>query len=277
MKRFKKKFNLTYNMGEAESSDSFNGSESSLDHISHEYLFNILTREKAKQDLQSIGKTFYKEVLSVLKQKERKLYASMSQKSLVIDASDEKEKIEVKSIRKTISDIINLREKKVIMLALVRARIESTIINKEVMTYEEEEFFQDCVRLFRNFKDKTMDQKIDTTLSSTIQSGAVQAESQKTETQSSSVSELTSTNSEPVAETKLETTETQTQESEISTDVKTIKIKFLSPMTKFYGPKKKIYGPFEAGDSADIPEIVANILIKKGRAEKVENAYCGIN
>jgi len=247
--------------------------------ISYDYLFNLLSREKSKQDLQDIEKSFYKTTLYLLNQKEKKICAQMSQQSLLSDSSFEKEKIQTSSIRKTFTDIINLRQKKVILLALMRSRIESTIINKELFTYEEESFFEDSVRLFRSFKSGLFNQD----LSDFKIESQNKINSEELKSSDDTLKDDISTNSEGINKNstdvdsnkesnlnKISESLESKEELNINENSEMINIKFLSKMSKFYGPKKEIYGPFSEDDEAEIPAIVANILIKKGRAEKYD-------
>jgi DNA replication initiation complex subunit (GINS family) len=50
-----------------------------------------------------------------------------------------------------------------------------------------------------------------------------------------------------------------------------LKIKFKEFVPKFLGKELEIYGPFESGDVADLPIELANILLKKEKAEEFNN------
>ncbi len=47
-------------------------------------------------------------------------------------------------------------------------------------------------------------------------------------------------------------------------------VRILSPVPKFVGKEKEIYGPFEEDEVANLPAIIADILVKKGRAEEMQ-------
>ncbi|MFH1398546.1 MAG: hypothetical protein ABIG95_00360 [Candidatus Woesearchaeota archaeon] len=46
-------------------------------------------------------------------------------------------------------------------------------------------------------------------------------------------------------------------------------IRFLQPVPQFVGKNLEVYGPFEEEDLAKIPAELANILLKKGKAEQI--------
>lgn len=48
-----------------------------------------------------------------------------------------------------------------------------------------------------------------------------------------------------------------------------VKVRFLSDVPKFVGRDLEQYGPYKPGDVESLPDSVASILVKKGRAEEV--------
>ena len=230
------------------------------ENISYEYLFDLLRREKTREDLQSIDKDFYKNIFFNLNKREKIIQEKQSQTSLITNIDFEKEKIEVKNIRKIAQDIMDRRQKKIILLGLTRARIPGTIINNDLFTEREEEFFNKCVELFRKFKhevESSIISEYDNQDNLNVEDKPIEIPKQIDE-----------------QEQKPETKEVEEpkiiQEKEVKKEeYKTIKVEFLNEITKFYSPNKEILGPFEKGQIAEVPEIIANILIKKGRAKKI--------
>jgi DNA replication initiation complex subunit (GINS family) len=222
--------------------------------ISYEHLFDLLRREKTREDLQSIDKHFYIDVFGSLKSKELIIKQKESQTSLVININLEKEKIEIKNIRKILNEIRDRRQKKIILLALSRAKIPSTIINHEVFTTDENVFFNNCVKLFREFKENNYSstEKIES-------KPIIEKEEPKEEFEPLPLKEeiVAKTESDPLPK------------DEKTVIIQNSKIEFLTDMSNFYGPKKELLGPFKKGDIAELPKIIAKILIDKGRAKKV--------
>ena len=62
--------------------------------------------------------------------------------------------------------------------------------------------------------------------------------------------------------------EIQAEEEKDNYNIK-IKVKFKAHVPKFVGKMMEIYGPYEEGDEEELPEIIANILVNKDRAEKL--------
>ena len=73
--------------------------------------------------------------------------------------------------------------------------------------------------------------------------------------------------SEEIPPLETEENNDDSEREEISSE-KT-KIKFLHPTPSFVWKDMKVYGPFEKDDETDIFPEVAELLVRKGRAEKV--------
>lgn len=68
-------------------------------------------------------------------------------------------------------------------------------------------------------------------------------------------------------EEKAPAEESQTEEKPASNG--SLKVKFLSNLPKFMGLDKKVYGPYDKDSTGELPSNVAELLLKKGRAELV--------
>ena len=59
------------------------------------------------------------------------------------------------------------------------------------------------------------------------------------------------------------------EEEEEKKEIEKTKIKFLHPVPSFVWKDMKVYGPFDAGEETEIFPEVAELMIRKARAEKV--------
>ncbi len=120
--------------------------------LNYEQVFDILRREKSREDLQEIDKGFYAEIFATIKAKEVWIRSKQIQHSLASDPEFDRKGIELKNFHKILSELIDRRLKKILLLALSRTRIASTIINNDSFSREEELFFENCVKLLRSFR-----------------------------------------------------------------------------------------------------------------------------
>ena len=236
--------------------------------ISYAQLFDLLRKEKTKEDLQVIEKTFYKDRFSILNKRETDVRVKEMQHSLVINPDLEKQKIELRNIKKLLNELLDRRQKKIILLALTRTRIPSTIINNEAFSEEEKDLFEETVKLFRTFKQNVVSVQPVKEIIENPDTSAKESESEDNLKQETPLSN--STNTDEI---------TKDEKTEINKDIVkkptadlsvNIKVKFLVPTSNFYGPQKQILGPYEKDQIVALPKIIADILIKKERAEKVE-------
>ena len=82
----------------------------------------------------------------------------------------------------------------------------------------------------------------------------------------------------PKIETPAPTTTTQNTPETTTEDANetveenpNLTVEFTSKVPKFLGKEREIYGPYEEGMTADLPPMIANILIKKGKVKLVES------
>ena len=205
--------------------------------ITYDLLFDILKIEKSREDLQKLDEKFYKDVVDYL-----------STKDAIIDNPNtpirerELTKIQLGNVKKLLIELYDRREKKIINLALYRVKTGDGIINTEILLTEERILFDMLyVQLSRyrvDILNNVLEGRIPTPSSINLNSTATNR-------------------SNPVV---LDATD----------DSEGIKsVRFIKSVPKFLGSELEIYGPFEENDIASLPSKIANILIKKDRAEEM--------
>lgn len=204
--------------------------------ITYETLFEFLMREKNREELQKLEPQFFSNLVEYLKEKQ----GVLNKEHLDVFSEEEKEKTEkqLRSIKKVVKELYERREKKILNIALIKSRTASNVIDTSALLEEEKRLFESLVN--------TLDQYRTDILFSLI--SAKQPEI-KTQLQ------------EPKA---TEETPEQKQEKAVKT------IRFVSAVPKFLGKELEVYGPFEEEDIASLPSDVADVLIKKGRAEEMD-------
>jgi len=262
-----------------------------MDKLSYEQVFDILRREKSREDLQEIDKNFYTDLFAIIKEQEAWIRSKQVQQALATDPEFDKKRIELKNFNRIISELIDRRMKKIMLLALSRTRIASTIINIDSFSKEEEFFFENCVKLLRSFRANlsgTSSYSEDKTPN--LISFEFQEKMQNSKLKLSEFSEPKDINSDKTVDSVAEKTseaqfkaqdslkkdvesrkETSSETQKITEkEDETIKVRFLADMPRFYGLAKEVLGPYEKGQITELPLIIANILIKKSRAELLQ-------
>lgn len=90
--------------------------------ITYESLYEILRKDKYNQELQALDKDFFKKTLKYLKEKEAILESQRAKSSVFAQKEVEKTAKQLANIRKIITEIYELRENKIIQLAIFASR-----------------------------------------------------------------------------------------------------------------------------------------------------------
>lgn len=175
----------------------------------------VAHRAEKEEQLQSLPENFFKDVSSWLSAKE-------SQKNT-------ESLLELENAKKILEDIIDRREKKIVLAAIRTVRGNVPPSN---LTEDERKFFDEIVNILKAFKDKIKDKLIDYEIEKNIEDAGKTIEQLK--------------NSNKI----------------------NIKFLSTVPK-EFVDINNEHYGPYNTGDVAQIPADIANLLITKKVAEKV--------
>ena len=103
--------------------------------ITHEALYEILTREKSKQDLQKIDMDFFQQLSAYLEEKEL-ILNSQKEKNSFPEEIKKTEK-QLRTIKQLANEIIERRKRKILDLALLNSRTETAPKAKNMLPNEE--------------------------------------------------------------------------------------------------------------------------------------------
>jgi len=236
--------------------------------ITLETLYDILRNEKKKEDLQKLEQTFFVDVLNYLKEKKSLLGMKSDENELFAAGEKEKIEYELRSIKRILKQLYEKREKKIIDIALNRSRTGSDIIDTSSMLKEEKEFYNkilDTLDVFRRsvllnlFRGEIPNVEVAETPSLERKKEQIMAE----------LEESSDGRFEGDEESKEEIIEKEGEASKEETKSEKTKIRFIHPMPSFVWKDMKVYGPYDKGEETVIFPEVAELLVRKGRAEKV--------
>ncbi|MFH1275576.1 MAG: hypothetical protein ABIH82_00530 [Candidatus Woesearchaeota archaeon] len=261
-----------------------------------ETLYDILRNEKKREDLQKLEDSFFVDVVSYLREKQSLLDSKTTEDELFAAGEKEKLEYELRSIKRILKQIYEMREKKIIEISLNRSRTGSDIIDTSSMLRVEKDFYLQTLStldryrrgiLLQLFKGDLPDiaeavsprrptvvspsnssvsssSPSNTSVSSTTTQKPTLNQNKETSLKSTSaISTNSSTNSKSAISTN-----SKLNYSKLN-DPSLIKVKFIHPVPSFIWKDMKEYGPFSSGDETEIFPEVANLLVRKGRAEKV--------
>jgi len=238
--------------------------------INYETLFDLLRREKNREELQALDKDFYEQVLAYLKEKKDSL--NRKDDELFASAEKEKLKIQFQNIRRIIKELYERREKKILTMAMSRARTGSDVIDTSALLPSERDFFNEQVLLFLKYKEAVLDRILNLK-----EADAVKPEEAKEKTEAE-IKPNPRQEEEPGVreEVKREVEEKAEEEDNLpeqepqatfTTAPEKKRIIIRDPMPRFMGRNNEVLGPFNEGEEVELDPFIADLLVKKGKAE----------
>ena len=231
--------------------------------ITLETLYDILRNEKKREELQKLEETFFIDVVAYLREKKVLLESKANSEELFAAGEMDKLEYELRSIKRILKEIYEKREKKIIDIAMNKSRTGSDIIDTSSMLREEKEFYKEMLVDLDKYRKGILGSLFLAELPNLTAEKKVELKSNLLKEK---VEEKKPEVKKPENITKKK--ETESVQKPLQSQQMT-KIKFIHPMPSFVWKDMKVYGPFEKGDETEIFPEVAELIVRKGRAEKV--------
>ena len=199
--------------------------------ITYEKLFDISRKEKSSEELQKLDKTFFKDLIDYINDKST-IIKSKNDNTVFSKSEKEITSKQMENIKRLVNDLYMRREQKIVNLAVMKSRTNSGLIDTSSMLPEEKVFFNNLVKILKDYKENVI---------FNILAG-------KDQNMPNNVK----------------------FEENNSIQEKNVEIEITNDVPKFIGKEMEPYGPFSQGNRTSLPEQIANILINKGRARKIE-------
>ncbi len=197
--------------------------------ITYETLYELLRREKSREELQKLSGSFIGDVLTYLSEKQ-KTYEDALAKSDVFSLSErETVALQLLNIKKILKELYDRRERKLLDIALNKSRTNSDIVDTTNMLPTEHVFFTEALNTLSRFRKEVLQQLMEAKKPTIIVE-------------------------EPPTPIELK---------------KTKYVKFLEKVDQIVGDEMELYGPFAQDDQAELPLTLADILIGQGSAQEV--------
>jgi DNA replication initiation complex subunit (GINS family) len=218
--------------------------------VTYETLYEMLRREKSRDELQVLDEVFLIDVLAYLREKQRILDEAEKKQDLFSLDEREKTQVQLVNIRKIVRELYERREKKIADMALNRSRTRSNLIDTSTLLVHERYLYDSIVSVLDSFRDSVLHNVLslrEPSLSITLPEPAKMAAPPAEEPDQQSLVQPVQENPQP-----------------------TIKfVKFTKPVEQFVGKELELYGPFQPDQKEELPADIADILIEKGSAVEV--------
>ena len=133
----------------------------STKNITYEKLFEILRSEKSNQSLQKLSDAFFEDVQLYMENKLAILKKNKDSDNVFAEKEMEEASKQLANTKKIIKMIYDLREKKIVTMALNKSRTSSSLINTSGLHMQETAFFKDMVELLDTYRKKHLSVLLD--------------------------------------------------------------------------------------------------------------------
>lgn len=196
--------------------------------ITFETLWDILKKEKLREDLQKLEKTFFADVVNYLRTKKSILDSQKSKNSIFASTEMEKTTKQIQNTIKMIKELYDRRESKIVQAAILSARTDKRYLDSSNMLPEEQPLFNELLNKLTTSREQILNKLLEAELPT-----AQAPQSLKRE--------------EPPTEEGL--------------------VKALADIPQFVFSDMNIYGPFAKGEAITAPEEVVRYLTSKNQVE----------
>jgi DNA replication initiation complex subunit (GINS family) len=201
--------------------------------ITYETLYEALRKEKTKQDLQKLDASFYMDVLEYLRDKQKTHDDNLSKNDIFSQSETEKTQMQMVNIKKLIKEIYDMRERKIINTALNKSRTKSNIIDTSTILPEEKTLFDSITTVLDQHRQNVL-LKVQTLREPDV------------------VRQVDSSKSIDIEQEMLKRS-----------------VKFLDKIEPFADEDLEMWGPYDKGDEAELPQKIAEVLVKQGKAVEI--------
>lgn len=111
--------------------------------ITFETLYDIMRREKARDELQKLSESFYTDVVSYIRDKQQILESQAGKESIFASQELDKTRTQLKNVMKIVKDLYDKRESKIMHLAILSARNKDQVYDTSALLPEEHPLFGD--------------------------------------------------------------------------------------------------------------------------------------
>ncbi len=241
--------------------------------ITYETFRKFQRKERESENLQELPEDFFKSCAEWIKRKAR---AYEETKDLMIQR-------EIENVLGIIKDILDRRERKLLLLAMHTVR--SNVVPKNLHPYEEE-YFDKIVESLKSMRERilkvikgeseeTEERDERQEVSPQEKPPEKKEEPEKKEVETKEIKEFVEEGSVPESEEKGEETgaevKVEGKEPKIVEPPGCKLVKILSEVPKFLGVDGREYGPFKPNDIVTLEKEVAEILVKGNKAEFLLN------
>lgn len=124
--------------------------------ISYETLFELLMREKNRDPIQKLGKTFYSDVADYIASKKQLLKSRKQDLATFSESDAMKIEVMIANVNKIVRELYEKREKKIVNMAISRCMTGSDMGDVSNLIADEARMYKDFVSLLLRFREEIL-------------------------------------------------------------------------------------------------------------------------
>ena len=128
--------------------------------ITYEVLYDILRRERIKQELQKLDQILFNDINKYVREKKSILDDLKAKSSIFAQKEVEKTEKQLINIKKIVKEIYDKRESKITQLALIAAKT-TKIQDESNLLPEERLLFENLVKFLKNYRDDILNRLLE--------------------------------------------------------------------------------------------------------------------
>lgn len=206
--------------------------------LTYETLYELLRKEKARPELNKQDENFLRDALNYLRERQQAYDDNLAKNDIFSQSERDKLHIQITNIRKILRDTYDLRERKILTMAVNHSRTGAYIPDTTNLQPSETDMFNAICGILKQYRAGILYRLI----------------------------ELREPDVMPTILSIPAKKETQQEQQAITKDNNQKTVRFLDTVDQFVGEELETYGPYVPNDIAKLPNTLANILIEQGKA-----------
>lgn len=249
--------------------------------ITFETLYDLLSREKKKGEIQQLPNGFFQDLLQYLKTKEGML-ERLNTEDLLYSVERQKRIKEITNIKSIVQELLLKRIQKITELALISIRTGKDNLADQPLLEEERIIAKNIVEILNAYKTNVIDRVISfksPCLKEAMQEKQNEEKSDKEKEKNREISkdEKEDKNNKDDEEENEELNKEKGEEDikeyeKEDKEEQPVLVRIITPVPQFLDENGEVIGPFHEEDIVSLPSRTASILIKKGRAEELKES-----
>jgi hypothetical protein len=208
--------------------------------LTYETLYEFLRKEKSREELQKLDESFLKDTLNYSREKQQAYDDNLTKNDIFSQSERDKLHIQISNIRKILKDLYDIRERKIVNMAINRSRTNTQVIDTGNLHSQEQAMFGSLHAVLSQYRTGILHRML----------------------------ELREPDVLPLV-LPLPTDEPKEEiPAPLPHGIK--KIKCLDNIEQIFDEEFTPYGPFQLEQEIELPGILADILVSQGKAIELQ-------